>query len=325
MTARAPATVAAGVRTLAVARPPGLTGPSRYPVAELVRTLERAGLPRAPAAWPPAARVADRLGLNRSVSRRGGRAVLVPLMGPAAAWLFPHSLTHECAVVCWDVWTPDDPAWDRLFRRHRVRFAVMTARTAAERWADRGLRTAWVPEAIDPPPGSPGPPLGRRRIDVLELGRRHPGYHAVITPPLARTGAVHRYERTRGEIVFPTRAELGAGLRDTVVSVCFPGSVTHPERSGDIETLTRRYLESMAAGTVLVGSAPAELVDLFGYDPVVPVDWDDPGRQLLDIVRDPERYAPLVARNYARFLEVGTLRARVPPLLDVLRSWGFRW
>lgn len=325
MTARGPAAVALPVRTLAVARLPQLTGPSNYPVAELVLALEAAGLPPAPAVPPPVGRLAERLGLNRSMARRGGSAVLVPLMGPAAACLFPHSMTHECVVVCWDVWSPDDDAWARLFRRHQVSRAVMTAREAAGRWHARGLRTAWVPEAVDPPPGSPGPPLTGRRIDVLELGRRHPGYHAAITPVLDRAGRVHRYERVRGEVVFPTRAELMAGLRDTVVNVCFPGSVTHPERSGDIETLTRRYLEAMAAGTVLVGSAPAELVDLFGYDPVVPVDPDDPGRQLVEVLAHAERYAPLVARNYARYLEVGTLRARVPRLLDVLHSWGFRW
>jgi hypothetical protein len=326
--AATPRRTASRAARLEVARLPGLTGPSLYPVAELVRALEVAGVPVAPARWGGTgesvpARAAQRLGLNRNITQRSSRAVLVPLMGPRATSLFPHSLTHECVAFCWDVWEPDTAEWARLFRRHRIRHAVMTARVAAERWATRGVRTAWVAEAADAPRGSPGPPLAQRRLHVLELGRRHPAYHAAITPAL--TGHVHRYERAPGEVVFPGRAELTAALLDTAVSICFPSSVTHPERSGDVETLTRRYLEAMAAGTVVVGTAPAELVDLFGYDPVVAVDRHDPAGQLVEILRNVDRYAPLVARNHARFCAVGTWQARVPALLSALRAWGFRW
>jgi hypothetical protein len=311
---------------------PGLTGPSHYPVRELVTALSAAGVPLTVPPWGSggqsfAARAAERLRLNRTVTRHPRHAVLVPLMGPMSTCLFPYSLTKECVLFCWDVWAPDADAWARLLRRHRVGFAFMTARAAARQWRAQvpGLQTAWIAEAFDPPREFRGTPLERRRIHVLELGRRHAGYHAAVTPALVRADHVHLYEHVSGQVVFPTRDELAQGLLDTVVSVCFPSSITHPQRSGDVETLTRRYLESMAAGCIVLGSAPAELVDLYGYDPVVPVDWHDPTGQLLDILRHPGRHASLVARNYRRFLEVGTWSARIPQVLSTLRSWGFHW
>ncbi|HEX8626649.1 MAG TPA: hypothetical protein VF755_00565, partial [Catenuloplanes sp.] len=238
-------------RRLEVAHPPVLSGPSYHPVTELVRALEAAGVPRTRAPFARGvpslrSRAAERLGVNRAVVRHPSRAVLVPVMGPNPGWLFPYSATRECVLFCWDVWPPDAALWARLLRRHRVRFAVMTARASALHWRASvpGLRTAWIPEAADPLPGAPGPPLAARRVRVLELGRRHAAYHAAVTPRLARAGVPHRYEQPPGSVVFPTRDDLASGLLDTVVSVCFPSSVTHPRRSGDVATLTRRYLES---------------------------------------------------------------------------------
>ena len=68
------------------------------------------------------------------------------------------------------------------------------------------------------------------------------------------------------------RMPLAAGFGDAKVSVCFPSSTTHPQRSGSVETATHRYFESFASRCIVVGRAPAELVDLFGYNPVVEAD-----------------------------------------------------
>ena len=47
------------------------------------------------------------------------------------------------------------------------------------------------------------------------------------------------------------------GLARSRVSICVPSSVTHPERAGDIETMTIRYLQSMVSKCVVLGRAPA--------------------------------------------------------------------
>ena len=66
--------------------------------------------------------------------------------------------------------------------------------------------------------------------------------------------------------------DLVAGLANSRVSICFPQSITNPERCGKVETVTLRYFESMASKCLIVGKCPLELRDLFGYNPVIEVD-----------------------------------------------------
>jgi hypothetical protein len=123
---------------------------------------------------------------------------------------------------------------------------------------------------------------------------------------------VHLYERAKGCIVFPAKQEMIDGLANTRISVCFPSSMTHPKRSGVVETLTYRYLESMASKCLVVGKCPKELVELFGYNPVI--ELENPS-QIMEILNQIQDYQCLVERNYHRLLEVGTARIRVQQLL----------
>ena len=74
-------------------------------------------------------------------------------------------------------------------------------------------------------------------------------------------------EKVMGEIILPTRAAFIDGLAPSKVSVCFPCNVTHPQRCGDTETMTQRYLQSMASKCLIIGHAPAEMTALFGLQP----------------------------------------------------------
>ena len=156
----------------------------------------------------------------------------------------------------------------------------------------------WVAEGVDP--GS-----YRRRsvierdIDVLQLGRKHDVHHSLIAPALEATGKVYRYEKEKGSLVFPTRAEFIDGLSRSKISICVPSSVTHPRRAGDIETMTTRYLQSMASKCLVLGHAPAEMVELFGYNPVIEIDESSPAEQVLDLLANYESCIPLIEKNYA--------------------------
>jgi hypothetical protein len=59
-------------------------------------------------------------------------------------------------------------------------------------------------------------------------------------------------------------------------------------------------------------------VELFGYNPVIEADMNDPVRQIESILREPGAHATLVARNRRRLTEVGTWDARVKTLLELL-------
>jgi hypothetical protein len=67
------------------------------------------------------------------------------------------------------------------------------------------------------------------------------------------------------------------------------------------------------------------LVDLYGYNPVVEVDWGAPAEQLREILTTPQAHQPLVDRNVKRTLEVGTFDSRVRTMLSILEEAGYRW
>jgi hypothetical protein len=303
--------------------------PGEYPILAMQRALERAGVPAVyNASSRPVkllARALARAGMIRRIADLSDTAYFVPIMLLSEARLFPQCYFAETTVYAFDCWPALFKRWERFFRRHRMRVAFFSARQSAEHFqkAIPEMESLWLPEAVEPSDYHGEKPLAARSIDVLELGRRWEDYHAKVTAPLAKSGRVHRFQSARGEMLFATREALADGFADAKVSICFPSSQTHPKRSGHVETVTHRYFESMAARCIVVGHAPAELVDLFGYNPVVETDANDPYGQLDAILREPERYGDLVRRNHERLMQVGTWDARVGTLLTLLRERGY--
>ena len=234
------------------------------------------------------------------------------LMGPRFRKCAPYfSTARRRHVYLFDAW----PQWHEAIRRFVRVFRVDTLFVSSSQVAAKldpigRCRAYWVPEGIDLDEYQ-SPPHIQRSIDVLELGRRHEAYHHLVTPALATGGRLHIYESKPGELVFPDRAAFIAGLARTKVSICFPSNITTPERAGDIETMTIRYLQSMVSKCLVVGHAPAEMLSLFGYNPVVEADMRHPAEQLLAIIMNYPQYLPLIERNYE------TVRAR--------HTWEERW
>ena len=145
----------------------------------------------------------------------------------------------------------------------------------------------WLPEATDPSEYSSSVPWAERDIDVLELGRKSNSFHGKIAAPLANAKRSHLFERVKGEIIFPDRKGFLEGLARSKISICFPCSQTHPERFGSVETVTNRYFESMASKCLIVGHAPRQLTDLFGYNPVIEVQEGADFEQIEFLLRSP--------------------------------------
>ncbi|MGC3976975.1 MAG: hypothetical protein QM751_01275 [Paludibacteraceae bacterium] len=145
---------------------------------------------------------------------------------------------------------------------------------------------------------------------MLAIGRKYDEYHNKIKDELAKAGKKYLYEKVKGEIIFPTREEFIGGLADAKISVCVPSNITHPERAGTIETMTIRYLQSMISKCLIVGHAPAEMIQLFGYNPVVEIDYEHPTEQLTDILNNYEKYIPLIEKNYHQVIENHTWENR---------------
>jgi hypothetical protein len=241
-------------------------------------------------------------------------------MGFSENKIIPISFWNEIVPYCFDCWPNSYERWASFFLRHRVRLAFFSARQSAEYFAGAipGMKCEWLPEACDPFEYCASKPWRQRDIDVLELGRKFERFHVEIERPLAKANRSHLFERVKGKIIFPDRESLIDGYSRTRISICFPCSDTHPERSGAVETVTYRYFESMASKCIIFGRAPQELKELFGYNPVIEAQNEHEFEQIESVLSCPDSYLDLVELNYRRLLEVGTWERRVEQILDTL-------
>lgn len=303
-------------------------GTSDYALSGIEDALVRHGIPATDNDAGPVrllARMLKRLRLQGTLGQWSDKAYLIAMMGPQTFRVFPYGLFSETIPYAFDCWPAAYPEWERFLRRHRVSTAFFSARQSAQAMAARipGLDAIWMPEAIDPLPYRSTVPLADRTIDLLELGRRNEVFHDRITPHCKQRGYAHLYQPDAATLIFPSRTAFLTGMANTKIMACFPSSMTHPDRSGDVETLTLRYLEAMASGCLVLGHCPDELRTLFGYDPVIALDPAAPGAQLDALLGSLPSHAPLIARNAARLEEVATWDARVQSMLAALEAKGY--
>ena len=166
----------------------------------------------------------------------------------------------------------------------------------------------WLPEAINPKKYV-FKKLKDKNKDVISIGRKWKQYHARIIEPLIINNKSYKYEIDK-TLMFEISSDLFKELSDSKVSICVPSIITHPLRSGDINTMTQRYLQSMASGCLVLGISPPEMIDLFGYDPVIQIEENNEAEQILNILNNIERYQDLVDKNYTTVLSSHTFHNR---------------
>ncbi|MXO72722.1 hypothetical protein [Alteraurantiacibacter buctensis] len=273
------------------------------------------------------------LGLGQMVSRALVRfdqqRHLLPLsnrrtigitMNLPARFIYPQALyTRDLVLYCFDCWEPRFAEWERFLRRNAFRLVLFSARDAAREMGRRlpDQRIAWLPEAIDPAPYDPSRSLADRRYDLVEFGRASPGFNSMVADHCRTLGYVHHY-RKGDAWLFPTQDDLYRGLADARLVVALPQSLTHPSYAGNVETMSLRYLEIIASGALILGHCPAEMVELFGYDPVIGIDHADPCGQLDAILGNLDAWEGLRARNLARLHQVATWDVRARELAALL-------
>jgi Glycosyl transferases group 1 len=105
-----------------------------------------------------------------------------------------------------------------------------------------------------------------RDIDILWVGRRHPPLHAALLRFSDETGYTYRYSyHPRDPATSEELTQLVARARYYVVTP--PG----PERVGEFNPISVRYLEGLGAGARLLGVLPrsGEFEDLLPMDAIV--------------------------------------------------------
>ena len=229
------------------------------------------------------------------------RKIIVLCGGYPDSFVFPYGYFNDVVPVLWDTWPRYHERIVQSFLRHKITLAFFTQRQVAELIQQRvpGVKCVWLPEGINSKAYYRGVDLRDRNIDLLELGRLMPRFHDALYFNKGKIN--HKFKNPTEGLLFPDFESLALGLADSKITICFPRCDTHPEMSGCIETMTQRYWECMLSRTLILGRSPRELIDLIGYDPCIEVDWNDPTKQVCEILIDimtNDRYQKLVDRNY---------------------------
>jgi hypothetical protein len=232
-----------------------------------------------------------RIGLPESL-RRGSS--FSAICGNDFAYCMPSSFVGKNNYLyVFDAWPRDNQVLVdcvRLFAIRKVFFSALQSTENFNRaFQKKGAKGVWVPEGIYAQ-NYTAHPYADKNIDVIQFGRRYEKYYARIVPALEAANRVH-YDKRGGELNEP--------LSRAKISICFPSSLTHPERSEYISTMTLRYLQSIVSKCLIVGSLPYDMRRLFDYNPVVEADLNNPEDQILDILRNFPDYIPLIEKNYA--------------------------
>jgi hypothetical protein len=295
--------------------------PHTHTIEDLGSALRDLGMPFAPRksrSRALASRALSRLPVGRFLDRQEV-AYFAGMMWPSPTRVLPQAYFTEIVPFIFDCWPRHYASWAKLFRRLRVRTASFTARASAEHFQRSQVleNVTWIPEAVEPSRYWSERPLALRQTDVLEIGRRHAVAHAALTTSTLRVRTSETGPPIRGN------AALAAALGDSKILVCYPKSDTHPELADNVETVTLRYFEGMAAGCLLIGRAPQELIDLCGYDPVVPAPPASAAEVASSLVRDIERHQGLVARNHEFVRTRGSWAWRAKEAIDFYRRNGY--
>lgn len=266
-----------------------------------------------------------KLKISRNISHltNGKEALLILSCVNIDYFAFPYAYNKEIIPVLWDTWPRH---WSNLIaslKRHHVKCAFFTqSQTAAMvKEAIPSIHCFHLIEGIDPSEYKKGDLLINRTTDLLELGRVHERFNDAITDESVPAMKVHLF-RKKG-LLFPDFESLINGISDAKITICFPQCDTHPERAEGIETMTQRYWECMLSRTLILGRAPAELLDFMGYNPVIEVDWSNPPKQLNEILDSIDSYQELVDKNYAFALEHSSWNSRVPYIKACLEKAGY--
>lgn len=234
------------------------------------------------------------------------------LMGPDFSKCFPYFLfSKNKNLYIFDAWPKEQDGIIKFLNAFKVNNVFITSSHVVKIIQSKTPYTKcfWIPEGINPRMYKHYD-YQNKTIDVLALGRRYDIYHEQIVTCLENNNKTYLYEKERGNIIFPTRNGFIEGMAKSKISICVPSSITHPDRSGNIETMTIRYLQSMVSKCIILGHAPKEMITLFGYNPVIEIDSENPEGQITSILNNYSDYFELIEKNYQTVLEKHTWNKR---------------
>lgn len=242
------------------------------------------------------------------------------LLHQAPLWL---SARGPRSAYIMDVW-PSRFNWViRLARLYKLDPVFISYKAAAERLQALApdINWVWMAEGMLEAPYAPRPP-NERTTDLLAFGRKLIPYHNALKEREQEMGLKYLYTDS-GNPLFEDHDELVAALCNSKITFCVPRSVTHPEVEG-LEAVTFRYFLAMGCKCLIVGHCPPDLEELFGYNPIIEADLNDPVGQIQSLLANYETHLPLVERNHATTISAHTWGHRLDAMAHILKeSYGF--
>lgn len=272
-------------------------------------------------------RIIRRLSSIMSIFPKNNKTIIIPSDGSRLYHFSRPYFRYNIVPFLWDVWPGNKEKLYNDLKELKVKLAFVTSKQNKELIENEvGIECYYIPEGIDIADYNKGRALVNRNCEVYELGRQHPSYHKVIVSLINERTITQYYGNEYDEkgkmlkLAFPTANDLLENINNIKVVICFPQCDTHPQRVGNIETLTQRYWECMLSGNLMVGRAPQELIDIIGYDPVVNVDWCNPKEQLKSILKNIGKYQELVDTNYDVAMKYASWDDRIEQIKKILLS-----
>ncbi len=244
------------------------------------------------------------------------------LMGPERIldYYTPFIFNKHKSIYLFDAWLDKHIYIEQLIKNLKVENVFFSSKTSTNIFKEKKYLDAkfhWIPEAIDIRCYK-FKDYKEKDIDILAFGRNYNKLHQLIVEELHNKGYIYRYS-DGGKKMFPTKSDFIEGLSRTKISLCFPQSMTHPEIQS-LETMTVRYLQSMASKCLVVGKMPEEMKELFDYIPVIDLDMNDPMDRLEEILNNFNDYIPLIEKNYQNACKFHTWKNRWEQIVSIINE-----
>ncbi len=218
-----------------------------------------------------------------------------------------------------DTWPNRDKRMALLANVMNINPIFVTYKQSAERLSNLYPKRDWIyiAEAL-PKDNYPAKPYHEREWDIVTFGRKYAEHHWALKAANV-DGAIKYLFRDDGTLVSDTHEGLLSALANSKVSVCVPRDpVTH--HSGGVKAMTMRYLQSMACKCLVIGETPPDMLELFGYDPVIKADIVDPLGQMQEILLNWDHYIPLIEKNFKTLMDHHQWNHRVKAMTSILRD-----
>jgi hypothetical protein len=251
------------------------------------------------------------------------RALFAVLSGREHVKIFQHYLGRARlkAVYQFDTWPFENALNENAFRSFGVNIAFISIRDAARHFDSLGIpgfRAHWIPEAVATDRFR-AEAYRDRTVDVLQYGRIWEWMHERIMRFSGSRPIVYRFPPGAGNTKsqFAARQDLVDALARSKVVICAPKATTHGNEYS-LQTVTTRYFECFASKCLVLGHAPPDLVELFGYNPVIEVNHDNAEGQLGEILGAYDDYIPLIEKNYETVRSKHQWRHRIDDMIAIM-------